>query len=150
MLVLLAYVEALEGMFFRLSFYSVDLLSKQGGHLGRRNRSKAYLWVSVSCINPPTPACQGSTGCENTSWRGTLYFLPNGGGTYILPFWPGRPGCCKLTTRKSHKIPTRQKVRPDGQESPQDGSKTAKKPQTDPNRTPNTTPISPQTVEILK
>ena len=54
---------------------------------------------------------------------------------YILPFWPGRPGCCKpppVTTRKSHKIPTRQKLRLDGQESPQDGSKTAKMPKRTP------------------
>ena len=36
-------------LFFCLSVYSVDLLSKQGGHLGGRNRSKAYLRVSGSC-----------------------------------------------------------------------------------------------------
>ena len=96
--------------------------------------------------NLPTPACQGSTGCGNTSWRGTLHSPPlqgGVGGAYILPFGPGRPGCCKphsVTTRKSYKIQTLQKSRLDVQESPQDGSKTAKKPK----RTPKDPRMDPK------
>ena len=75
------------------------------------------------------------------------------GGSYIVRFGLGRPGCCKpppVTTRKSHIIPTRQKLRPDGHESPQESSKTAKMPKRTPTRPPKRPQINPQTVEILK